>query len=100
MPAPLKRDLQRLGAGIATARKRRRITMALMLERTGLAKRTYQRVEKGDPRVAMSAYAMSLFALGLAGGIADLADPARDQAGMLFERERLPKRVRAPKVPR
>ena len=97
MPAPLARDLQRLGAGIAIARRRRRITMALMLERTALAKRTYQQIEKGDPRVAIGAYAMALFALGLSGGIVGLADPDADQAGMLFERERLPKRVRSRK---
>ena len=71
--------------------------MALMLKRSGLSKRTYQMIEKGDPRVAMGGYAMSLFALGLSGGMAALADPAKDTAGLLLEAERLPRRVRATK---
>ncbi len=71
--------------------------MALMLERTGLSKRTYQQVEKGDPSVAMAAYAMSLFALGLSGNIALLADPNRDESGMLIETSNLPQRVHAVK---
>ncbi|MGH6802005.1 MAG: hypothetical protein ACREC3_01395 [Methyloceanibacter sp.] len=97
MPLPLERELKQLGAGIAIARRRRRITMALMLKRSGLSKRTYQMIEKGDPRVAMGAYAMSLFALGLSGGISALADPGKDAAGLLLEADRLPKRVRATK---
>ena len=100
MPSPLRRELKRLGAGIAIARKRRRISTGLMLQRTGLAKRTYQLVEKGDPRVSMGAYAMSLFALGLSANIGLLADPDKDPAGMLLENERLPKRVRAPRAPK
>ena len=97
MPLPLERELKQLGAGISVARRRRRITMALMLKRTALSKRTYQMVEKGNPRVAMGAYAMSLFALGLSGAISALADPAKDAAGLLLEADRLPKRVRATK---
>ena len=95
MPVPLGRELKQLGAAISVARRRRRITMALMLARTGLSKRTYQMIEKGDPRVAMGGYAMTLFALGLSGGISALADPGTDAAGLLLEADRLPKRVRA-----
>ncbi|MEO7742227.1 MAG: hypothetical protein ABIR98_04765 [Usitatibacter sp.] len=72
--------------------------MALMLERTGLAKRTYQRVEKGDPSVAMAAYAMALHALGMSANLALLADPERDASGMLLETQNLPQRVHAAKA--
>ena len=64
-----------------------------MLERTGLAKSTYQRVEKGDGSVAIAAYAMSLFALGLSNRLGRLADPAGDEVAFLLDAERLPKRV-------
>ena len=100
MPRQVARELERVGSGIAIARRRRRIPMSTMLERTGLSKRTYQQVEKGDPRVAMAAYAMSLFALGLSKNIALLADPERDASGMLLDTQNLPKRVHATKVPK
>ncbi len=100
MPRPVSRELERLGRGIAIARRRRRIPVALMLERTGLAKRTYQQVEKGDPSVAMAAYAMALHALGMSTNLGLLADPERDASGMLIEIQSLPKRVHAAKAPR
>lgn len=95
MPPSVRRQLQRFGGAIAMARRRRRIPVELMLERTGLSKRTYQMVEKGDPRVAMAAYAMSLFALGLSHLLEEITDPARDDVGLLAEKEHLPKRIRA-----
>lgn len=99
MPRAIRRDLERVGRGIAIARRRRRIPVSLMLERTGLAKRTYQQVEKGEPSVSIAAYAMALNALGMSANIALLADPQTDETGMLIETENLPKRVRRAKLP-
>ena len=93
MPISMRRELKQLGEGISIARRRRRISQALMLERTGLAKSTYQRVEKGDGSVAIAAYAMSLFALGLSNRLGSLADPTGDEVAFLLDAERLPKRV-------
>jgi transcriptional regulator with XRE-family HTH domain len=67
----------------------------MMCERAGVSKQTYQRTEKGDPTVSMGVYAMCLFVLGLDGGLADLADPRGDDSGLLFDEERVPKRIRA-----
>jgi len=97
MPRPLARELASLGRGIAIARRRRRIPVSVMLERTGLAKRTYQQVEAGDASVAVAAYAMALYALGLSSGISKLADPSLDETGMLVELDQLPKRLRRAK---
>jgi transcriptional regulator with XRE-family HTH domain len=97
MPRAVLRDLQDVGRGIALARRRRRIPVSMMLERTGLSKRTYAQVEKGVPTVSMAAYAMALNALGLSRNLALLADPARDEAGLLIETENLPRRVRRTK---
>jgi len=71
----------------------------MMAERTALAKSTYARVEKGDPAVAMGAYAMALFVLGFGAALGDLTDARKDDMGLLLDEERLPKRVRARKSP-
>lgn len=99
MPRAVIRDLQNIGRAIAIARRRRRIPITMMLERTGLSKRTYSQVERGVPTVSMAAYAMALNALGLASNLALLADPTKDEAGLLIEAENLPKRIRQRKAP-
>ena len=70
-----------------------------MAERIGVAKSTYSRIEKGDPTVAMGAYAMALFVLGLGEKMGDLIDVRRDDVGLLLDERRLPKRVRTKKTP-
>jgi DNA-binding XRE family transcriptional regulator len=99
LPLRLRRSLSTLGHNVAVARRKRHITVAMMAERTGLAKGTYLRIEKGDPSVAMGAYAMTLFVLGLGEVLSDLADAGRDKEGLLLDEERLPKRVRIKRTP-
>ncbi|MER2264619.1 helix-turn-helix domain-containing protein [Methylobacterium oxalidis] len=94
MPASVRRSLRKLGGDIALARRKRRLTAEMMMERTGLSKATYARVEAGEPTVSVGAYAMALFALGLGPALGQLADPRKDDTGLLMEEERLPKRVR------
>jgi len=65
-----------------------------------LAKSTYARLEKGDPAVAMGAYAMALFVLGFGETLGNLTDAHRDEDGLLLDEERLPKRVRIKKAPK
>ena len=71
--------------------------MEMMAERLGVAQSTYARMERGDPAVAMGAYAMALFVLGV-GGLGDLVDPRGDDTGLLSDEERLPKRVRIQEI--
>lgn len=99
LPAGLRRSLSKFGHDLAVARRKRHLTMAMMAERTGLAKSTYARIEKGDPAVAMGAYAMALFVLGFGEVFGDLTDARRDEEGLLLDEERLPKRVRIKKLP-
>jgi transcriptional regulator with XRE-family HTH domain len=66
----------------------------MMAERVGVSEVTYLKVERGDPGVAFGTYMMSLFALGLGTPWADLVDGGRDEAGLLLDLERLPKRAR------
>ena len=94
LPAGVRRSLSKFGRDLAIARRKRQLTVGMMAERTGLAKSTYARLEKGDPAVAMGAYAMALFILGFGEVLGDLTDARRDEEGLLLDEERLPKRVR------
>ena len=99
LPPGLRRSLLKFGADLARARRKRQLTVAMMAERVGVAKSTYVRLEKGDPAVAMGAYAMALFVLGFGNALGDLVDARRDDDGLLMDEERLPKRVRIKKSP-
>lgn len=99
LPPKVKRSLAKLGADIAVARKKRNLTAAMMAERLGIAKSTYLKIEKGEPTVAMGAYAMTFFVLGFDGALNEIIDVRRDEQGLLLDVERLPKRVRARKAP-
>jgi transcriptional regulator with XRE-family HTH domain len=98
LPLPAGIVLRKLGQDINSARRRRRITKALMAERAGIALNTLTRIEKGDPWASMAAYASALFVLGLSENLGNLADPSRDLTGLMLEEEQLPQRIRYPKA--
>ena len=100
IPPRVRRSLTKLGADLALARRKRGLTTAMMVERLGVAKSTYVRIEKGDPTVSLGAYAMALFVLGFGDALADLIDPRRDDQGLLLDAQRLPRRVRPKTEPR
>jgi DNA-binding XRE family transcriptional regulator len=99
LPMRLRASLAKFGRDLAVARRKRHVTVAMMAERTGLAKGTYLRMEKGDPSVALGAYAMALFVLGFGEIFGDLIAVRRDDAGLLLDEERLPKRIRVKRNP-
>ena len=99
LPSGLRRSLAKFGKDLARARRKRHLTIGMMAERLGVAKSTYSRIEKGDPAVAMGAYAMALFVLGFGEALGDLVDARRDEQGLLLDEERLPQRVRIKKSP-
>lgn len=99
LPSKLRRGLKKFGQDIGIARRKRRLTVAMMAERIGVAQSTYLRAEKGDPKVSFGVYAMVLFVLGFGDAIAELIDARKDDQGLLLDVERIPKRVRAKKVP-
>lgn len=76
------------------ARRRRRIPVAIMAERSSISRMTLNKVEKGDPGVSLGTYAVVLFVLGMADRLADLADPRNDTVGLALEEEHLPQRIR------
>jgi DNA-binding XRE family transcriptional regulator len=97
LPPRVLRSLQKLGRDVATARRKRAFTVAMMAERTGVARTTYLKVEKGDPSVSLGVYAMVLFVLGFEEALGRVADPQSDPTGLVLDVERLPKRVRVRK---
>jgi transcriptional regulator with XRE-family HTH domain len=90
----VRRALRKLGADLCAARKRRRITMALMAERAMTSRQTISRVERGDPGVSMAIYASVVFVLGRTSRRAHLIDASVDPYVFDLDEERLPKRVR------
>lgn len=97
LPIPVIRVLRKLGNDIKDARRRRRITIALMAERAGIARATVGRIEKGDPTTSLGCYAAVLFVLGMAERLGNIADAIYDITGRQLEEEKLPQRVRLPK---
>ena len=94
LPIPVMQALRKLGQDISDARRRRRITMALMAERAGISRATLSKIEKGNPATAIHGYAAVIFVLGMTGRLKDLMDANYDLVGRGLEEERLPKRVR------
>ena len=98
LPLAVKRSLIKFGSDLATARRKRGLTILAVAERMGVAKNTYLRAEKGDSRVGLGVYAMALFVLGFGSPLGTLIDVSRDDTGLLLDEERLPKRVRMKKA--
>ncbi len=93
-PIPVKRALQKLGADIRDARRRRRLPVAILAERASISRMTFSKVEKGDPGVSMGIYATVLFVLGMGERLGELADVKLDAVGLVLDEERLPQRIR------
>ena len=91
--------MAKLGAAIALARKKRSLTVVMMAERIGVGKSTYLKLEKGDPTVALGAYAMAFFVLGFGESLGEILHAKKDEQGLLLDVERMPQRVRRPKPP-
>lgn len=94
LPSPVRRGLAKFGRDLALARRKRRLTVQMMTERIGISKATYLRVERGDPSVAMGAYAMTMFVLGFGDVLGEVVDRKLDELGLQLDEEHVPKRVR------
>jgi transcriptional regulator with XRE-family HTH domain len=93
----VQRALLELGQDLSAARRRRRLTMAMVAERAFINRNTLARVERGDAGVSIGIYATVLFVLGLGQRIGQLANPSHDTMGLALDAEQLPKRVRPAK---
>jgi len=100
LPIPVRRALRKLGADIRDARRRRRISIELLAQRTLTTHVTLAKAERGDPAVSIGVYANALYALGLVDRLGLVADRAYDEVGLDLQDERLPKRARRRGTPR
>jgi transcriptional regulator with XRE-family HTH domain len=103
--APLLPDalhrLAQLGERLRLARRRRKLSAALVAERAGMSRVTLGAVEKGLPGVTIGAYLAVMQVLGLDAGLARMAE--EDPLGRELQDAALqPKRHRrnAPSLPR
>jgi hypothetical protein len=92
----VRRALRKLGLDMRDARRHRHLPAGVVAERAFTSRPTLRRIEAGDPGVSIGIYVAVLQALGLLEGVAKLADPSRDAAGLALATERLPKRIRLP----
>ena len=83
----VKRILEEMGNQIRLARLRRDLSVELIAKRAGISRATLWKIEKGDPSVAMGAYAKVLNAINME---KDLLMIARDDAlGQLLQDAKL-----------
>jgi transcriptional regulator with XRE-family HTH domain len=78
--------LARLGERLRIARKRQHVPMVTAAEAAGISRVTLHRIERGEPTVAMGAWAAAAGALGL---VLDLIDTKAIEAP-----KKLPKKIR------
>lgn len=87
--------LARMGEQIGLARKARKITASMVAERAAVSRSTVWAVEKGNPAVAIGAYAAVLHAIGMRDDLLLVAGD--DKVGRVLREDDTPQRVRTPK---
>lgn len=92
-PAAVRETLERLGENLRIARLRRRLTQEDLARRIGVSRFVVADVEKGKPTTGIAAYLGALWVLGLLDRMREVADPERDEEGLILERARGPKRA-------
>ena len=95
VPAAVADLSRQLGANIALARKRRRITQARLAARAGVSRPTLARIEAGQIGVGLDSYVAVLWGLGMERDVSRLASPEGDREGATLEAARLGQRMRA-----
>jgi transcriptional regulator with XRE-family HTH domain len=85
-----KRQLESLGNRLREARLRRKIAASHFAERLGVSRDTLNRLERGDPAIAIGTYLTGLTLLGLAADFDLLA--ANDTLGRQLQDGDLPAR--------
>lgn len=98
LPTSVERALEKLGADLALARRRRRLTQASMAERLRVSEATVRRMEHGDSGISLGTIAQAFFVLGELDKITGLLDTASDDIGLSLMNEQLPQRVRKKRV--
>ncbi|MCY3858522.1 MAG: helix-turn-helix transcriptional regulator [Gammaproteobacteria bacterium] len=94
------RAVDRLCGSIRTARLRRRLSQQDMARLMGVSLGTVQRIERGDPGVAIGNIAMAFLCLNSLDKFERVLEPTTDEIGVAADSLRLPQRVRSRGVKR
>ena len=89
------RSLKKIGLSLQNARKRRKITTALMAERLGISRGTLVKLEKGHPGISIETFLAALMMLDKLDEVVALLE--NDPLGIALMDKSLPKRVRIKK---
>lgn len=87
-PHAVDAALKTLGANLRTARLRRNLSLQEMAEKIGVHRQVVSDAEHGKPSTGVAIYVGLLWALGMEGQVARLADPLTDEEGQLLARGR------------
>ena len=93
LPPEVNRALRDLGEGLKIARQRRRQSQTNLAERLLVSRATLQRMEKGDPSVALGVWVTAAWLLGRLSELQAVFHPDYDETGKRLERQYLPRRA-------
>lgn len=93
MPNPVRRALQRMGAGISEGRRLRGWSQEDLAVRLDASVSTVRRMEDGYHGTALHTFLRALHVLGRLDAAMELLAIEHDPLGMELVREQLPKRV-------
>lgn len=97
LPPVVEKQLEELGANLQIARKRRGESRAAWASRLGVTPPTLLRMERGDPKVSMGAYATALWLIGRSEQLPLAAAPHLDYAAAEAEARKVSGAVRRKK---
>lgn len=91
----VSRAVARIGSALKTARLRRRLSQKDMATKMGVSLGTVQRMERGDPGVAIGNIAMAFLCINCLEKLESVLDPSLDEIGAAMDSVYLPKRARS-----
>ncbi len=90
----VEESLERFGGNLKTARLRRGLAQAGVAAMAGVSQRTIQKLESGDPGIALRTAAAVMRVLGFGLPFSALCVPETDEEGRRHDEARVPKRGR------
>jgi len=88
LTGPAKTALAQIGADLAFARARRKLSLRDAAARLFVSVNTLRHLEAGRPGVGLGVLANALMLYGMLHRLSPLADPAHDTVGLSLERRR------------
>lgn len=93
-PHRVQQTLSNLGQNLRMARIRRRFTIDEVAQKIGTGRRAVMDAENGKPSTSIAVYAALLWVYDLLSPFADVANPAKDEQGLILAASQEKTRVR------